>query len=103
MDNDLRYPIGKFDRNFEVSSDGRAQRIQTIKDLPTNLTTAVDGLDDSQLDTEYRPGGWTVRQTVHHVPDSHANALIRFKWALTEDTPAIKAYYEDRWAKLGDS
>jgi len=103
MSEDLRYPIGKFDRNFEVSSEARAQRIQTIKDLPARLTAAVAGLDESQLDTEYRPDGWTVRQTVHHVPDSHANALIRFKLALTEDTPTIRPYYEDRWAQLGDA
>src|SRR5437762_1279027 len=100
---DLRYPIGEFDRNFEVSSEARRKYIQTLKDLPADLTAAVAGLDDSQLDTEYRPGGWTVRQTVHHVPDSHANALIRFKLALTEDTPTIRPYYEDRWAKLGDA
>jgi len=103
MSEDLRYPIGEFDRNFEISPEARQQRIQILKELPSNLAAAVAGLNDEQLDTEYRPGGWTVRQTAHHVPDSHSNALIRFKWALTEDTPAIKAYYEDRWAMLGDS
>ena len=100
---DLRYPIGQFDRNFETSAEARLQRIQILKDLPEKFAAAVDGLDDRQLDTPYRPGGWTVRQTAHHVPDSHGNALIRFKWALTEDEPTIKAYYEDRWAELGDS
>jgi len=103
MSEDLRYPIGEFDRNFEISPEARQQRIQILKELPSNLAAAVAGLNDEQLDTEYRPGGWTVRQTAHHVPDSHSNALIRFKWAMTEDTPAIKAYYEDRWAMLGDS
>ena len=103
MSIDLRYPIGKFDRNFEVSPGARRERIQTLKDLPANLAAAVAGLDDSQLDTEYRLAGWTVRQTAHHVPDSHANALIRFKLALTEDLPTIRPYYEDRWAMLGDA
>lgn len=103
MSEDLRYPIGKFDRDFEISIAARQARIQTLKDLPANLSAAVAGLDDSQLDTEYRPGGWTVRQTVHHVPDSHANALIRYKLALTEEAPTIRPYYEDRWALLGDA
>ena len=104
MSEDLRFPIGKFDRSFEASSETRAERIQTLKDLPARLTEAVDTLDDLQLDTQYRPGGWTVRQTVHHLPDSHANALIRFKLALTEDEPpTIRPYYEDRWAELGDN
>jgi uncharacterized damage-inducible protein DinB len=76
--------------------------MQTIADLPSNLAAAVDDLDESQLDTPYRDGGWTVRQTVHHVADSHANALIRFKLALTEDTPTIRPYMEDQWATLGD-
>ena len=103
MSEDLRFPIGKFDRSFEASSETRAERIQTLKDLPARLTEAVDTLDDLQLDTQYRPGGWTVRQTVHHLPDSHANALIRFKLALTEDTPTIRPYDEGRWALLGDA
>src|SRR3954464_4365391 len=100
---DLRYPIGEFDRNFEISPDARRERIQILVELPEKLAAAVAGLNDQQLDTEYRPGGWTVRQTAHHVPDSHANALTRFKWALTEDSPTIKAYFEDRWAMLGDA
>lgn len=105
MPDDLRYPIGEFDRrDIDLSPELRQARIATIADLPANLKAAVDGLDDMQLDTEYRPGGWTIRQVVHHVPDSHANALIRFKLALTEDEPpTIKPYYEDRWAKLGDA
>lgn len=101
---DLRYPIGEFDRNFAVSPSARAERIETIRELPQNMRDAVAGLSGEQLDTEYRPGGWTVRQTVHHVADSHANSIIRFKLSLTEDEPpTIRPYYEDRWAELGDS
>lgn len=100
---DLRYPIGEFDRGFDISPGARAERIRTIKDLPADLSAAVDGLEGHQLDTEYRPGGWTLRQTTHHVADSHANALIRFKLALTENTPTIRPYFEDRWAELADA
>jgi uncharacterized damage-inducible protein DinB len=98
---DLRYPIGKFDlSNFT----DRAENLQTIADLPSAVATAVAGLSEEQLDTEYRPGGWTVRQTVHHIADSHSNSLTRFKLALTEDTPpTIRPYYEERWAELADS
>ncbi|MBV9215749.1 MAG: bacillithiol transferase BstA [Acidobacteria bacterium] len=104
MTTDLRYPIGEFDPNFDDSKEARLERVQTIRELPTRLRAAVEGLTFEQLDTEYRPGGWTVRQTVHHVPDSHMNSLTRFKLALTEDeTPTIRPYYEDRWAELGDS
>ena len=103
MSTDPRYPIGEFEKR-EVTPELRQEHIATIAGLPAALKAAVAGLDDSQLDTEYRPDGWTVRQVVHHVPDSHANALIRFKLALTEDEPpTIKPYYEDRWAKLGDA
>jgi hypothetical protein len=103
MFEDLRYPIGEFDRNSEVSHEARLGRMAIIADLPSWATAAVAGLDDSQLDTKYRPGGWTVRQTVHHMADSHSNALIRFKLALTEEEPTIRPYYEDRWAELGDA
>jgi uncharacterized damage-inducible protein DinB len=104
MSEDLRYPIGEFDRNFDTSPAARSERIMTITELPERLAEAVDELTEEQLDTEYRPGGWTVRQTVHHVADSHANSLIRFKLALTEDeAPTIRPYYEDRWAELSDS
>jgi uncharacterized damage-inducible protein DinB len=101
MTNDLSYPIGQFEPgNFAKRSENH----RTIKDLPSKLVDAVTDLNDEQLDTEYRPGGWTVRQTVHHVADSHANSIIRFKLALTEDEPpTIKPYYEDRWAELADS
>lgn len=99
---DLRYPIGEFDKSTS-GPDRRADYIQTIADLPKNIASAVSGLNDTQLDTPYRPGGWTVRQTVHHLADSHMNAYCRLKLALTEDFPMIRPYYEDRWAELPDS
>ena len=100
---DLRYPVGKFDKSTVVP-ERRAEFIQTITGLPAKITEAVRGLNDAQLDTPYRPGGWTVRQTVHHVADSHINCYVRFKLALTEDQPpTIVPYYEDRWAELSDS
>lgn len=98
---DPRFPIGKFDPNGPGT---RAEFIQIIKGLPANIAKAVAGLSDEQLDTPYREGGWTLRQTVHHVADSHINSLCRFKLALTEDEPpTIRPYYEDRWAELSDS
>ena len=103
MSEDVRFPIGKFDKNIEVTPQMRKLFIQTITDLPKNLHEAVDDLSDEQLDTPYRPDGWTVRQTVHHIADSHINSFIRFKLALTEHAPTIRPYYEDRWAELADS
>ena len=103
MSEDLRFPIGKFDKNIEVTSELRKSFVKTIEDLPNNLENAVADLSDEQLNTPYRPEGWTVRQTIHHVADSHLNAYIRFKLALTEDAPTIRPYYEDRWAELADS
>jgi uncharacterized damage-inducible protein DinB len=101
MTTDLRFPIGKFDA---AAYGNRAANVQTIADLPKDLDHAVRGLHDSQIDTPYRPEGWTVRQTVHHLADSHANSLIRFKLALTEDeAPTIRPYCEDRWAELPDN
>lgn len=100
---DLRYPIGKFDKSTELSPEKRAEFIQIIKDLPQNLAAAIEGLDEQQLDTPYRPEGWTVRQTVHHVADSHINSICRFKLAMTEENPTIRPYFEDRWAKLADN
>ncbi|HEY3707058.1 MAG TPA: putative metal-dependent hydrolase [Terracidiphilus sp.] len=97
---DLRYPVGRFNAAAAAS---RAQQIDTLRQLPANLRAAVSGLDDAQLDTPYRDGGWTVRQLVHHIADSHANAYIRFKLALTEDSPTIKPYDEAAWANLPDS
>jgi len=104
MSEDLRFPIGEFDRNFEITPAAREERMRTVRELPHRMRDAVAGLSEEQLDTEYRPSGWTVRQTVHHVADSHSNSLTRFKLALTEDEPpTIRPYYEDRWAELGDS
>src|SRR5438309_1887608 len=95
---DPRYPIGK----FEGQGDLR-QWIDEIAAAPSQLRAAVQGLTPRQLDTPYRPGGWTVRQVVHHLPDSHLNSYVRFKLALTEDEPIIKPYAEDRWAELADT
>jgi hypothetical protein len=103
MEVDLRYPIGKFDRLEILTSEERREHIEAIAATPAHLNAAVSGLKPEQLDTPYRPGGWTVRQVAHHVPDSHMNAFIRFKLALTEDEPIIKPYREDRWAELADA
>src|SRR5437868_5537376 len=100
--NDPRYPVGRFDWKQEIPVERRAALIDSIAAAPARLREAVRGLDDEQLDTPYRDGGWTVRQVVHHVPDSHMNAFVRFKLALTEDNPTIKPYAEDRWSRLPD-
>jgi hypothetical protein len=100
---DLRYPVGRFSAPAESNAEVRAEQIQTLRSLPERLRAAVDGLNDSQLDTPYRDGGWTVRQVVHHFADSHANSYVRFKLALTEDWPTIKPYDEAAWARLPDS
>jgi uncharacterized damage-inducible protein DinB len=101
-DIDPRYPTGRFTYNPAVTPDTRRAAIAAIRATPSALRAAVAGLNDTQLNTPYREGGWTVRQLVHHVPESHMNAFTRFKLALTEDNPTIKPYEEDRWAKLGD-
>ncbi|NBI30547.1 YfiT family bacillithiol transferase [Chengkuizengella marina] len=100
---DLRYPIGEFKYDEEIRDHQLDLKIKQIEDAPKNLRIAVDGLSEKQLDTPYRPEGWTLRQVVHHLADSHMNGFIRFKWALTEDSPTIKAYDEKRWAELSDS
>jgi uncharacterized damage-inducible protein DinB len=100
---DLRYPIGRFERPTTLSAAERASCIDDIAAAPGTLRNAVDGLSDAQLDTPYRPGGWTVRQVVHHVPDSHLNAYARVRLALTEEVPTIKPYDEARWAELPDA
>lgn len=100
---DLRYPIGRYQLETDLTPERRAEMIAEIEAAPRLLREAVAGLTDQQLDTEYRPGGWTVRQVVHHIADSHINSIIRFKWALTEDAPTIKGYDEAAWAKLPDS
>lgn len=100
---DLRYPIGPFAYAGTMTDVQRAECVARIAAAPGKLRAAAAGLDDAQLDTPYRPGGWTVRQVVHHVPDSHINAYTRFRLALTEDTPTIKPYEEARWAELPDA
>lgn len=99
---DLRYPVGRFRFDPAVSAESRARCIARIAAAPAALRAAVAGLDDRQLDTPYRPGGWTVRQVAHHVPDSHLNAYVRFRLALTEHEPVIKPYDEAAWATLAD-
>jgi len=100
---DLRFPIGRFSAPASSMPGIRAAHVQTLRVLPERLRAAVSGLTDVQLDTPYREEGWTSRQVVHHVADSHANAYIRFKLALTEDWPTIKPYDEAAWANLTDS
>ena len=100
---DLRYPVGKHQRPETLNAAQRQAAIETIAAAPRAMREAVRGLDDAQLDTPYRPEGWTVRQVVHHVPDSHMNAYTRTKLALTETTPTIKPYDESAWAMLEDS
>ncbi len=100
---DLRYPIGEFTYGGNLTDDQKRAHLDEIAQTPAKLRAAVKGLSDAQLDTPYRPGGWTVRQVVHHVPDSHLNSYVRFKLALTEDEPTIKPYAEDRWAELPDT
>lgn len=100
---DLRYPIGRADLAKSLDPSRRKAAIDSIAATPARLRAAVRGMTHTQLDTPYRPDGWTVRQVVHHVPDSHMNAYIRFKLALTEDAPPIKPYDEAAWARLEDS
>lgn len=100
---DLRYPLGKFSYDGPPNDEQKRHFIDEIASTPANLKSAVSSLSATQLDTPYRPGGWTVRQVVHHLPDSHMNSYVRFKLALTEDEPTIKPYAEDRWAELPDS
>jgi len=100
---DLRFPIGPFSFAGTLSDNDRQSLIDEIAATPEKMRAAVAGLNDEQLNTEYRPDGWTVRQVVHHVPESHLNSYTRFKLAITEDEPVIKPYFEDRWAKLDDA
>jgi len=103
MNADLSYPIGTFVPPAAITSEMRAEAIDAIAALPLRMREAIDGLSDWQLDSPYRPGGWTVRQLVHHVADSHMNAYLRMKLALTEDNPTIKPYDQDTSAALPDS
>jgi len=100
---DLAYPVGKCEYPEIVSAEMRNRYIQEIAAAAAHFREAVRGLTDPQLDTPYRPGGWTVRQVIHHVPDSHMNAYVRFRLALTENEPVIKPYDQERWAELKDA
>lgn len=100
---DLQYPIGKFNWEGALTDEQRGRLVDQIERAPLDLRNAVAGLTDEQIDTPYRPGGWTVRQVVHHLPDSHLNAYVRFRLALTEEEPTIKPYDQARWALLEDA
>jgi len=100
---DLRFPIGKFHFDGPLTQEQQKSALEDIANTPANLRAAISGLSQQQIETPYRPEGWTVRQVVHHVPDSHMNAYVRFKLALTEEDPTIKPYAEDRWAQLADT
>jgi uncharacterized damage-inducible protein DinB len=100
---DPRYPIGKYEMPADITSAKRAEAIRETASAPELIRAAVKGLNDAQLDTPYREGGWTVRQVIHHVPDSHMNAYVRWRLALTETEPTIKPYEESAWAKLEDA
>jgi len=100
---DPRYPIGEFSYSGSLSADDKKKFLDDIEQTPARLRAAVAGLSEQQLDTPYRDGGWTVRQVVHHVPDSHLNSYVRFKLALTEDNPTIKTYMENLWAELPEA
>ena len=99
----LKYPIGKFECPDKINAKHISEWIITLEEFPEHLRNLVIGLSDRQLDTPYRPGGWTIRQVVHHLADSHHHSYIRFKWALTENKPIIKFYYEALWAELFDA
>src|SRR5689334_16979145 len=98
-----RYPIGRFDKRPPADPRAREALLASIAETPAAIEALVNHLSDAELDTPYRDGGWTIRQVVHHVPDSHMNAYVRMKLAVTEDEPAIKPYAEDRWAELPDA
>jgi len=100
---EYRYPIGRMKIEGEITPEMIKSFIRDIEAAPDNLRKAIEGLSDEQLNTPYREGGWTIRQVVHHLPDSHLNSYIRFKLALTEDNPIVKPYFESRWAELPDS
>ncbi|MCL5129470.1 MULTISPECIES: YfiT family bacillithiol transferase [unclassified Algibacter] len=99
----LKYPIGQFNCPKKITSQHIESWISILEHFPDRLERLVKGLTNSQLDTQYRPEGWTIRQVVHHLSDSHHHSYTRFKWTLTEDKPVIKAYFEERWAELIDS
>ncbi len=100
---DLRYPIGKFQPKPQLTDDERQAFIHLLAEAPVKLRQSVSGLMEEQLDTPYRPEGWTVRQVIHHLPDSHLNAYVRMKLAMTEQQPTIKPYEQQLWAELSDA
>lgn len=102
-DANLQYPLGPFEPPAPITSEERDRFVHHLDALPDAVRTAVEGLSDDQLDAPYRPDGWTVRQVVHHLADSHLNGYVRFRWTLTEDEPTIKAYDQDAWAELSDA
>ena len=99
----LRYPVGKYRFSPDVDRKTLNAWIDNLDAFPQRLAALVDGLSDAQLESRYRQGGWTIRQVVHHLVDSHLNSYVRFKWALTEDNPTIKTYHEAQWAELNDA
>ena len=99
----LRYPIGKYQVPDTITEEHLQTWISVLEELPKRLEKAVAGFSEEQLETPYRQGGWTVRQLIHHISDSHHNSYVRFKWGLTEDNPMIKAYFEKEWSELFDS
>ncbi len=103
MATDLRYPIGPFAYDGMTTAESRRERIEQVARAPAAFRSAISGLSETQLDTPYRPGGWTIRQLIHHIPDSHLNAYTRFKLGLTETNPTIRPYDEARWAELPDA
>src|ERR1044072_1623979 len=103
MTADLSYPIGKFKWEGDQTNEQRQKFIDEMVGTPARVRAAVEGLSPEQLETPYPPGGWTVRQVVHHLADSHLNSYVRFRLALTEDEPTIKPYHEDNWAELDDA
>jgi uncharacterized damage-inducible protein DinB len=103
MTTELSFPIGKFKWEGDATDEKRQHFIDEIAGTPARVRAAVEGLSTEQIETPYRPGGWTVRQVVHHIADSHLNSYVRFRLALTEDEPTIKPYHEDRWAELDDA
>ena len=103
MTSDLRYPIGKFQWQENLTDEQRRSMIEQIAELPGKVRAAVAGFTEQQLGTPYREGGWTVRQVIHHLADSHLNAFVRFKLALTEDRPTLKTYQQQLWAELADA
>jgi hypothetical protein len=101
---ELKYPVGRIERNKEpLDADARETLLRVLAETPATLRSLVEGLSDRELDTPYRPGGWTIRQVIHHVPDSHMNAYVRMKLAVTEQKPTIKTYEEALWAELPEA